>query len=230
MVTIDSIQKSVQTADDWHKKGQPAWVSKCLSSALMGYLQIAVNEQADPASGVAWLNAQGFSAILHRHCDTLQVLGDEVTAGRLPSSVIAGSYHPLVFAHAAWCIGAFSAGGSFAVFAERNDVVELSTPFWREYARGVGALLRRDGYHASNLRLRGQEKYWMAYLRLIESACNDEPMETAENEIEKSFTMRNGDKSIKDDAYQIEGSGGHPVKWDSRRYGLLTLIAQLRQG
>lgn len=226
-MTIESIQKSIQTADNWHKKGQPAWVSKCLSSALMGYLQIAVNELADPISGVAWLNAQGFSAVLQRHFDTLQVLGDEVTAGRLPSSVISGNYHPLVFTHAAWCIDAFSIGGSFAAFAERNDVGELSTPFWREYARGVGALLRKEGYHARNLRLRGQEKYWMAYLRLIESACNDEPMKTAVDEIEKSFIMRNCDKSIKDDAYQIEGSGGHPVKWDFRRHGLVTLIAQL---
>lgn len=230
MATIDSIQLSIQTADDWHKKGQPAWVKKCLSTALMGYLQIAVNEHADPASGAAWLNAQGFSAILHRYCVTLQILDDEVTAGRFPSSVIAGSYHYLVFAHAAWCIGAFSIGGTFAAFAERNDVAELSTPFWREYARAVGALLRRDNYHASNLRLRGLEKYWMAYLRLIESACNDKQIESTANEIEKSFTVQNGDTTIKDDLYLIEGSGGHPLKWDFRRYGLLMLIDQLRQG
>lgn len=226
MVTIESIHQSVQKADDWDKKGQPAWVSRCLSSALMGYLQIAVNEHSDPISGVTWLDALGFSAVLQRHYNTLRILGDEVNAGRLPSSVIAGNYQPLVFTHAAWCMKAFSTGELFAAFSERNDVGELSTAFWREYARSVGALLRREGYHASNLRLRGQENYWVNYIRLIEAACNDEPTSTAVTEIEKSFAMRNSDKSIKDDAYQIEGSGEHPVKWDFRQYGLLMLLAQ----
>ncbi len=229
MMTIDSIQKSIQTADDWHRRRQPAWVSKCLSSALMGYLQLAVSQHVDAVSGVAWLNDQSFLVVMQRHYETLQVLGDQVTAGRLPGSVIAGSYHLLVFAHAAWCINAFSIGELFVAFAERKDVGELSTPFWREYARGVGTMLRREGYRASKLRLRGQEKYWMAYLRFIESASNDEPMETAIDELKKSFAMRNCDNSIKDDSYQIEGSGGHPVKWDFRQHGLLTLVAHLRQ-
>ena len=225
MSTIDFIKTSLRTADDWHKKEQLTWVSKCLSSALMGYLQIAVKEQADITSGVEWLKAQGFLAVLKRYWETLKGLGDEVSAGCLPSSVIGGNYCPLVFAHAAWCLDAFSLGESFVAFAERRDVGELSTSFWREYARGMGALLRREIYHPSILRLRGQEKYWIVYLRLAESVCNNHTMETAVNEMEKSFAIRNRDKTIQDDAFQIEGAGGGPVKWDFRGNSLLKLVA-----
>lgn len=229
MATIDSVQTSLRTADDWQKKGQPAWVSKCLSSALLGYLKIAVTEHGDPASGVAWLTSQNISGVLQNQFDTLQVLGAEVTAGRLPSSVIAGNYHPLVYAHLAWCLEKFDLGESFVAFAERKDVGELGTPFWREYARGMGALVKREPYHPSQLRLKGQEKYWMAYLHLIEAACNGRSVDDVVAELEKQFVARNNDKNIKDDAYQIEGSGNQPVKWDFRRQGLLSYLAHRRR-
>lgn len=76
----------------------------------------------------------------------------------------------------------YSIGESLAAFAERKEVGELGTPFWREYAHGVGALLRGERYRAGTLQLRGQERYWVAYLRLIESACNGDPMEAAISE------------------------------------------------
>ena len=85
MMTIDSIQKSIQTADDWHRRRQPAWVSKCLSSALMGYLQLAVSQHVDAVSGVAWLNDQSFLVVMQRHYDTLQVLGDRSSANEKSS-------------------------------------------------------------------------------------------------------------------------------------------------
>jgi hypothetical protein len=224
MATIDSVQTSLRIADDWQKKGQPAWVSKCLSSALLGYLKIAVTEYGDPSSGVAWLASQNVVGVLQKQFDTLRALEAEVTAGRLPISVVAGNYHPLVYAHLAWCLEKFDLGCSFVAFAERKEVGELGTTFWREYARGMGALVKREPYHPSQLRLKGQEKYWMTYLHLIEAARSGLKVDDVVAELGKQFAARNKDKNIKDDVYQIEGSGNRPVKWDFRRQGLLSYL------
>ena len=45
-------------------------------------------------------------------------------------------------------------------------------------------------------------------------------------EIGKSFFSRNRDKTVKDDAYGIEGSGGQPVQWDFRSHGLINYISR----
>ena len=125
----------------------------------------------------------------------------------------------------AWATKAFEVGESFVAFAERKDVGALGTPFWREYARGMGALANRGLYCAVQLRPKGQEKYWMAYLHLIESVCNGQGIGDSVAAIEKQNVVRNNDKSVRDDAYQIEGSHSHPVKWDFRLHGLLRYIA-----
>lgn len=228
MATIESIQTSLRIADDWDKKGQPTWVLKCLSSSLMGYLQLAVNEQPDAESGIDWLIHHNFREILSRYFATLKTVDAEVRLARLPSSVVAGNYYPLVYAHAAWCLNQIGLGESFATFAEREDIGELGTPFWREYARGLGSLIRQEEYHAKALRLRGQEKYWMTYIRLIEAASKRQPIKDAVAAIDEQFATRNRDTTIRDDAYRIEGSGGDPVKWDLRRHGLLNYLAAQR--
>ena len=64
----------------------------------------------------------------------------------------------------------------------------------------------------------------MSYLRLIEVECNGRNVDHAVAEIEKQFWLRNSDKTIKDDGYQIEGSGDCPVKWDFRRQSLLNYL------
>ena len=186
---------------------------------------MAVTENGSPADGTSWLKGQDVARVLQQQLDTLNVLSMDVATGRLPSSAIAGNYHPLVFAHMAWCLDMFSVGESFVAFAEGKDVGELGTPFWREYARGMGALVKRDPYCPSQLRLKGQEKYWMSYLHLIEAVCKSQGIGDSVTEVERQFVARNNDKSVRDDAYQIEGSHSHPVKWDFRRQGLLCYVA-----
>jgi hypothetical protein len=230
MVTIESIAASLRTADEWQKKGQPTWVSHCLSSALMGYLSIAVVEHNEPGIGIAWLKDQKVADLLRRQLATLQTLIVEVESKRLPGSVIAGNYDALVFAHMTWCLEQYALGESFVGFSERQDVGELSTKFWREYAKGMGALIRREQYHPPEMRLRGQERYWIGYLRLIEAACGKQPLDGARAEIDRLFIKRNADKSIRDDSYQIEGSPSQPVRWDFRCHSLLKFIEQKTDG
>jgi hypothetical protein len=224
MIKIEAIHSSLRIADDWQRKGQPTWVLKSLASALMAYLSIAVTEHEGPASGVAWLRDEKVTSILGRIREVLQRLAAEVEAGRLPSAVIAGNYHALVYAHLAWCLDEDELGEWFVAFSERPDVGEMSTDFWREYGRGMGALVREEPYQPIEMHLRGQEKYWMAYLRLIEAAANGQRLEGAIKEAERFFAQRNADKSIKDDAYQIEGSADYPVRWDFRSKSILNYV------
>jgi hypothetical protein len=86
MTTLAVIQRSLQIADDWQKKSQPLWEQRRLHSALLGYLQLAVNEHSDPASGIAWLESQKVGSLLQRRLDNGKILAAEVDAGRIPSS------------------------------------------------------------------------------------------------------------------------------------------------
>ncbi len=226
MITLADIQRSLQTADDWQKKGQPSWVQKCLNSALLGYLQLAVNEHDDPAGGVAWLESQNVGSLLQRRLDSGKILAAEVDAGRLPASGLDFRYNPLAFAHCAWCLRLFPLGEEFLLLDQRSDVVKLGTPFWNEYARGMSALIRREAFQsAAGLKLKDLEKYWVAYVRFMEAACTGRGLGSALAELDQQFALRNADKKIKQDFLQIEGSGQHPVKWDFRRHGLVTYLA-----
>ncbi|HEY3899492.1 MAG TPA: hypothetical protein VGM54_12800 [Chthoniobacter sp.] len=220
MATIQSVEASIKIADNWQQKGEPTWVSKCVSSALMGYLQIALTEHAIPASGIAWLASRGVAALLERHLDTLQTLAADVQAGKRPGSVIAGNYPPLVFAHFAWCLDQRELGDAFVTFARNPHVNDLNTRFWQEYARGLVAVVSGVPYHPAETGLRGEEKYWAAYLPLFEAVSNSQDPQTAVAEIERLFPIRNSDRKITD-AHQIEGSAHGPVKWNFRLTGLL---------
>jgi hypothetical protein len=226
MTRHDLIATALKTADQWEMKGQPAWVEKCLSSALMTSLSLAVIDYRDHENGVAWLKARPVPEVLQRHQKVLETLVREVESKRLPSSVIGGNYHSLVFAHLAWCLEEYDLGKSYVAFSERDDVGELSTTFWREYAKGMGALIRGARYEPSEIKLRGQERYWSAYLQLIRAATSGETLDEAIAEIRNMFVKRNADKAIRDDAYQIEGSASQPAGWDFRCFGLLKFIRQ----
>lgn len=226
---MKAIRMSLDTADQWERKGEPGWVDKCLSAALMNYLSIAVEQHSDLKNARAWLVQQEVVALLQRHRTNVEILASEVDAGRLPSSVIAGTFHLLTLGHLAWSLEALTLGEWFIALSQRRDVLELSTKFWREYARGIGCLVRREAYKAADLKLRGQEKYWMAYLRLVETATQRSTLSNALADIDKAFAARNGDKRIKDDNYETEGSGLHPIRWDYRRDSLMEYIGHMSQ-
>lgn len=158
----------------------------------------------------------------------LEQLIASVDAKKLPASILGGNYSNLVFAHLTWALGEFEIGEKFAAIAARPDVLELSTPFWRAYSRAVDSLIECRPHSVGDLAAEGQEQYWLAYLRLIESATNNQDMTAAIAEIDNSFAQRNMDMSIEVDAHEIEGSGGHPVRWDFRRDGLLNYIHSKR--
>ncbi len=214
-------------ADHWKKEGNILREESCVSDALMDYLAALVLD-CDGIDDVraAWSEDPRVSDTLLRHHRLLGEVVAKVDAGEVPNSVIAGNYPHLVFAHLAWALGEIEIGETYAKVASRDDVLDLSTPFWREYSRAVGCLVECQPYAMSDFKSKGQEKYWLSYLRLIECATNHNDLEPTISEINDTFARRNADKTITDDAYEVEGSGLQPVRWDFRRDGLLSYIDQ----
>jgi len=227
MTKLQAIQSSIANADSWSQKGQPAWVCKCLSSALMNYLSIAVEDYPDSESGSAWLVDNSVDALLLRHLNALTDVRADVDKGAVPESVLGGNYHHLVFAHLGWLLGDFDTADKFIRIADRVGVREISTPFWQEYCNALVSL--RNGIAYELLvppSLKDLENYWAEYLRFIAKVTHGKTLSSAATQLDESFAKRNADKSIKDDQYETEGSGRHPVKWDFRRESLFQLENQ----
>lgn len=213
-----------QGAENWRSKGNLIRETKSLSSLLMNYLAMAVVECGNSDEAKAWWSKHEAFPVLERYAEAMHSLVGKVDAGEVPGSTIAGNYPHLVFTHLAWALGKFPLGEMLAGIASRSDVLELSTPFWQEYAQAIDALVTGHPYTAGDLAVEGQEEYWKSYLHIIEHATNNRDIATAIADSDEAFTRRNSDTTIKDDAHEIEGSGGHPVRWDFRRDGLLSFI------
>lgn len=213
-----------QGAKNWKSKGNLIRETKSLSSLLVNLLAIAAEEYSSVDEAKAWLIEQDISSALSRYGEAIQMLVAKVDAGEVPASTITGNYQHLVFTHLTWALGEFDLGEQFANIASRSDVLELSTPFWQRYAQAVEALIEGRPYTLGDLTAESQEEYWRTYLQLIERATNSQDISHAVAEVNDAFARRNSDKTIKDDAHEIEGSGGHPVSWDFRRDGLLNYI------
>ncbi len=209
---------------NWREKGVLSREANSLSSLLLNYLAIAVDECSNIEEARAWFASQDYASVLARYQDVLASLTARIDAGEVPSSTIAGNYRHLVFTHLTWALSDFGAGKHCARIAARSDVLELSTPFWCEYAMAIQKLIDGEPYKIGDIDVQGQEGYWLSYLRLIERATNNQETASAVAAINDAFARRNLDITIKDDAHEIEGSGGHPVRWDFRRDGLLSYI------
>ncbi|PQO47228.1 hypothetical protein [Blastopirellula marina] len=197
---------------------------RSLSSLWLNYLAMAVVECGDVDEAQSWWATNVPGTLLERFAEVTRECVAQVDAGVVPASTIAGNYPHLVLTHLAWALGNFSLGEQFAEIAVRPDVLPLSTPFWREYARAIAALIAGSPYAVATLKLKGLEKYWHAYLPLIDAATNAQDLEAPLFEIDESFRRRNADKRIKQDQYEIEGSGGRPARWDFRRDGLVRYL------
>lgn len=213
-----------QGAENWRNKGNLIRETKSLSSLWMNYLAVTVLECNNSQAAKEWWSKHNAYPILERYAEAMCLLVVKVDSGEVPISTIAGNYPHLVFTHLAWALEEFNLGMTLANIASRPDVLELSTPFWQEYAHAINALIAGRPYSSIDMEVEGQEAYWEHYLHIIESATNQQDISIVIADANKAFIHRNSDTTIKDDAHEIEGSGEHPVLWDFRRDGLLSYI------
>ncbi|OAI53769.1 hypothetical protein AYO47_04145 [Planctomyces sp. SCGC AG-212-M04] len=213
---IDGDSPSWQTVQQKHN---------CIKSALTNLLSVAAETFASTSEAAAWLVEHNVPALLRSHKDGLsKLIGFSETEG-VPVSTWAGNYLHIVFAHLAWTLSDHSLGEWYVATAIRADNCSLSTPFWREYARALSALVHGEQYERKELKLRSLERYWVTYLSLIEAATQGVKLGIIIAEVREAFAKRNRDKRIRDDNYEVEGSAIHPVQWDFRLEGLLGYIA-----
>lgn len=217
-----------QGADQWRAKGNLVRESRSLTSLLMNYLALAAVQCRHEEDARLWFAEREVLPVLKRHIDVLHLLVDQVDAGETNATAIAGNYPHLVFVHLAWALGEYELGERLTAIACRPDVLKLSTPFWCEYAAAIDALVGGRVYVAGEHVRKGKAGNWNAYLQLIQYATNSSDLTIAIADVDAAFVRRNGDKKSKDDAYEIEGSGKHPVQWDFRRDGLLRYIYSRR--
>jgi hypothetical protein len=231
MSKMQFFEVNLSSARTFEQRGQRALAQSSLSGALMNLLSVAVENNEDHEGAVKWLVDHGAASLLRQCHQSLISIITEVEAGRLPPSSFGGNAPHLVFAHLSWALDDFSVGESFVSIAERMDNRDLSTPFWCEYARGMGALVRGDRYDVGQFKkLRDLEVYWISYLDLIQAATHGSSLDDAIAKINEGFVERNSNKKIKDDVHETEGSARHPVKWDYRRDSLLSYIRRARNG
>jgi hypothetical protein len=229
-VKTDVIRLSLTNAENWERQGNLLRANTCLTPALLNLLSTAVEECSDQAGAEDWLRGRDAEALLRRARTYFEHILGQIEGGRVPAAVLEGNYSHLIYAHLSWALRDYPLGEFFAAVARRKDVAGISTPFWREYARGVGCLVDGAPYQAPKLKLRGQEEYWASYLALIEAATAGTDLAWALARIDHAFRARNADRKIKDDHYQIEGSGSHPVRWDYRRDSLMNYISSRTPG
>lgn len=230
MQKLQSAQSSVELAKGWEQKGQPVWVLRCLTSALMNYLSIAVEATSEPAIARDWLEGQGVPVLLKSYCQSMGNALGQVDKKKVPASVVGGAYSHIVFAHMCSLLGMVEEEGFLAAVAVRPDVADISTPFWQGYAKTFHALVSHEGLADANewrgQEFRGQEKYWQGYFLLMTAAITKGDVSAALRTVDELFPARNRDASISDDNYEIEGSGAHPVKLDFRKAALLASMHQ----
>jgi hypothetical protein len=229
-VRAQSIDSSLEAADEWERKGRACESSQCLEDALIYSLSLSVTECARLAEGVAWLESQGIRGHLERYRRALGTLAAEVDSGKQPPHALSGQYHYLAFSHLGWLIRDFEAGEWLAGIAGRPDTSRLSSPFWREYQEAIAKLIRGEPYEPKPLRkLRGLERHWATYLGLIQAATHGAPLEPTLAAIDESFAARNADHRLRD-SYDVEGTGRQPAKWDFRKESLLMYVAHKHDG
>lgn len=129
--------------------------------------------------------------------------------------------------HLSWVLQELTLGKSLVANAERHDILKTSTRFWREYAKAMASLVRREQYKSPVMKLKGQEEYWKVFLDFIESVSTGAPTAEILETVNRAFIKRNTDTTIHDDNYQTEGSGSYPVKWNYRRDSLLSYVARI---
>ena len=230
VIKLQAIRNSLRTVEGWKKKGETGWVSRCLSSALLNYFSIAVTDYDNGTLACAWLRRENIHRLLSDYHDAIVMLCSDVDARRIPDASLGGNYTYLVVAHFAWALGETRLGEYYVEVANRGDVLNVSTSFGREYARALTALVMKQRYHQAECSPRGQEKYWITYLQLIEAATGTYDIAHSLKELDAQFRSRNADATILDDAYEVEGSSIHPVRWDFRRFGLINYITWRKRG
>lgn len=221
---MQAAASSIEIANNWEAKNQPAWVVRCLSSALMNYLSVAVCEMNRADEAQEWLRMNQVEKVLDRYAESFRKVVSSIERGTLPASVLGGAYGHGVMAHLSTLLGAPEAAKLFALIGSNSETAKISPPFWAIYAECLHSLLSGEKKPASLNKRNVQEKFWVSHLSLMNAAMIGGSLEQALRDVEASFAMRNREMPAADDPYEIEGSAQRPALWDFRKEAILIVV------
>ncbi len=229
---LECISIYSESAENWRGKGSPEREAMSLASLLMNYLALSVFEFRAAPEAKAWLEQEGVRNVLRRYCEIVGRLWTQFDANGGSGPLVEGNYRSLVFMHMAWILAEWELGNKAMAFATRQEVLEVSTPFWQSYAMAMYGLLHKQWQKVSVVIERPQEVYWVPYRNLVEVALETKRIDSVERvdsavlSIDEAFRRRATDKNFADDAYEIEGSYGNPASWDFRKDSLLAALCK----
>jgi hypothetical protein len=217
------ITMSLANAKDWKQKGQPIWVVRCLSNAIVNRISIALVNGESRESTLKMLFEDGFADDLAWYCEELTAVQAGIKSKKIPGSAIGGNYLALVLHHFARLLGRKGEEEILLAVATCSHSLTISTRLWQEYAAGLQAIAACERFSPKKFtKLKGQEPYWLPYLHLEACISNGTGVADAGRLVDDAFRNRNSDVTITDDQYEIEGSGSLPIRWDYRKECILS--------
>ena len=119
-------------------------------------------------------------------------------------------------------LGRYALGDAILQIASNTEIAKYwpLTKFWTEYHRAMTCLVSREAYvPRPPPRLRGYEKHWEPYLRVVEAVTSGADPAPALAACADSFTRRNRDKRL--NSFPFDGNGRDPVRWEFRLPSIL---------
>lgn len=184
--------------------------------ALLAFLSDSVYCFEETA-GIAHCVNVGVVKIIEEASSSYEALHSQISEGKASGAAAGNAYVLIVLCHLSLLVGSRSTATSFANLANNEHVRNLSTPFWDEYTRALLSICEESSYTVKyHRKLKGEELYWLVYLRICEAATHRRDCSETFEEAKAIFAKRNADKRLRDDIYEIEGSGLKPARWDFR--------------
>jgi len=138
-----------------------------------------------------------------------------------------GNYLPIAFSHLFAALGQHERARFLGEVAAEPAL--FATTFWGEFGKMYRGLFVGTTYTPQYGKLNFLENYELAYVNLMSAVMRGESIEMPIAEIDRQFIARNADVRMNAaDAYMIEGSPEHPVRFDFRKAGLLATIANTK--
>ena len=222
----ESVASTLKIASNWKSKGDVRWELSCVGDVIEGLLTIAVTHHDSYAAGAAYLRGKHVEELLARYHGLNKILLDAFRAD--PTAARAAVDNQVTFVHVAWLLGRPALGDAMLAIVCDAQVAQHwpHTKFWDEYHRAMAYLIARQIYEPKPPpKLRGYEKHWEPYLRLVAALTSGADTAPALGACAVAFARRNRDKRL--NSFPFEGDGRDPVRWDVR---LPSILARWRAG
>jgi hypothetical protein len=180
-----------------------------------------VTNHEQPTDLLRFLNGQGYLDVVRDHDRQVDVVKELRSKKALPTG--GGSdYEEFAIANAVWLMGEAELGEREIAHGLYFQPISGSTSFWREYGRAMTHLIDGSPYTRKDIKLKGIERYWSAYLDVVAELTSGRDSDECVARAREAFRKRNADRRLPIVGPGFEGHPLEPVRCDFRLEGILT--------